>query len=83
MLHILSDKKRRKFYEENMGQIATVLFENDVENGLMHGFTQNYIRVVAQYDPLLINELKHVKLCSINDKGLVEVEEAETEIFVH
>jgi threonylcarbamoyladenosine tRNA methylthiotransferase MtaB len=83
MLHILSDKKRRKFYEENIGQTATVLFENDVENGLMHGFTQNYIRVVAQYDPLLINELKHVKLCSINNKGLVEVEEVETEIFIH
>jgi threonylcarbamoyladenosine tRNA methylthiotransferase MtaB len=41
----------------------------------MHGFTENYIRVTAQYDPLLINELKTVKLASINDKGLVEVEE--------
>lgn len=83
MLHILSDKKRRKFYEENLGQTATVLFENDVENGLMHGFTQNYIRVVAQYDPLLINELKKVKLSSINEKGLVEVEETESEVLIH
>ena len=73
--------KLSKSQWENIGRTATVLFENDVENGLMHGFTQNYIRVVAQYDPLLINELKHVKLCSINEKGLVEVEE--TEIFVH
>lgn len=75
MLHILSDKKRRRFYEENLGQQFTVLFENDIEDGNMHGFTENYIRVSAKYDPLLINELKPVRLNSINEKGLVEVEE--------
>ena len=48
MLHILSDKKRRRFYEENLQSDATVLFENDVENGMMHGFTENYIRVSAK-----------------------------------
>ncbi len=75
MLHILSDKKRRYFYEQNIGKTATVLFEQDVENGKMEGFTENYVRVVAKYDPLLINELKNVKLTSINTEGLVEVEE--------
>lgn len=80
MLHILSDKKRRRFYEENLGQQFTVLFENDIEDGQMHGFTENYIRVTAKYDPLLINELKPVKLIAINDKGLTEV--AETLEFV-
>ncbi|MBL0745454.1 tRNA (N(6)-L-threonylcarbamoyladenosine(37)-C(2))-methylthiotransferase MtaB [Chryseolinea lacunae] len=83
MLHILSDKKRRKFYEENLGREATVLFENDVEEGMMHGFTENYIRVVAQYDPILVNEVKRVKLLSIQAKGLVEVEEAMPEVHVH
>ncbi|MBT1700497.1 tRNA (N(6)-L-threonylcarbamoyladenosine(37)-C(2))-methylthiotransferase MtaB [Fulvivirgaceae bacterium PWU4] len=78
MLHILSDKKRRKFYEENLGSTATVLFENDVENGMMHGFTPNYVRVTAKYDPLLINELKSLQLISINEKGTVEVMEPET-----
>jgi threonylcarbamoyladenosine tRNA methylthiotransferase MtaB len=76
MLHILSDKKRRKFYEDNLGFITSVLFENDVEAGMMHGFTDNYIRVSAKYDPILINEMKRIKLVSINDKGLVEAEEA-------
>lgn len=80
MLHILSDKKRRKFYEENLGSTATVLFENDVENGMMHGFTPNYVRVTAKYDPLLINELKTLQLISINEKGTVEVMEQETVI---
>ncbi len=75
MLHILSDKKRRAFYEKNLNKSFTVLFENDVEDGLMHGFTENYIRVAATYDPLLINEMKQVVLTSINEKGHVEVEE--------
>ena len=75
MLHILSDKKRRKFYEENIGSEATVLFENDVENGMMHGFTENYIRVSAKYDPILINETKMVNLIGINVHGLMEVED--------
>jgi threonylcarbamoyladenosine tRNA methylthiotransferase MtaB len=83
MLHILSDKKRRKFYEDNLGATANVLFENDVENGLMHGFTENYIRVAAKYDPLLINEIKRVKLTSINSQGHVEAEEVDSEILAH
>ncbi|MBX2963368.1 MAG: tRNA (N(6)-L-threonylcarbamoyladenosine(37)-C(2))-methylthiotransferase MtaB [Cyclobacteriaceae bacterium] len=83
MLHILSDKKRRNFYQQNIGRTATVLFENDVENGLMHGFTENYIRVAAKYDPLLINELKTVNLTGINEIGLMEAEEPSIEVMVH
>ncbi|HEX6225635.1 MAG TPA: tRNA (N(6)-L-threonylcarbamoyladenosine(37)-C(2))-methylthiotransferase MtaB [Chryseolinea sp.] len=83
MLHILSDKKRRKFYEENLGREAVVLFENDVEDGMMHGFTENYIRVVAKYDPILVNELKRVRLHSIQKSGFVAVEEISTDVFVH
>ncbi|GAB4132364.1 MAG: tRNA (N(6)-L-threonylcarbamoyladenosine(37)-C(2))-methylthiotransferase MtaB [Raineya sp.] len=77
MLHILSDKKRRHFYEQNIGRTATVLFEQNEESGKMEGFTENYVRVVTQYDPLLINELKKVRLVGINAEGLVEVEELE------
>jgi threonylcarbamoyladenosine tRNA methylthiotransferase MtaB len=76
MLLSLSDKKRRAFYEWNAGREATVLFENDVENGQMHGFTENYVRISAKYDPLLINELKKVRLVGIHDNGLMAVEEA-------
>lgn len=83
MLHILSDKKRRKFYEDNLGTSATVLFENDIENGMMHGFTENYIRVTAKYDPLLINDLKTLRLISINEKGVVEVSETEPVMELH
>lgn len=77
MLHILSDKKRRAFYDSHLNSPFTVLFENDIEEGMMHGFTENYIRVAAKYDPLLINETKKVILTAINEKGTVDVEEAE------
>ena len=75
MLRVLSEKKRRKFYEENLGQTFTVLFEEDIEEGMMHGFTENYIRVAAKYDPMLINELKVVTLDSILADGNVGVTE--------
>ena len=83
MLHILSDKKRRKFYEDHIGGEFTVLFENDIENGMMHGFTENYIRVAANYDPVLINELKKVRLTGITEKGIMLAEELTVETLVH
>ncbi len=83
MLRSLSVKKRRHFYEENLNGEQTVLFENDIEDGMMHGFTENYIRVTAKYDPVLINELKNVKLIAVNEKCIVEVEEVEEEILIH
>lgn len=77
MLRILSEKKRRNFYTENLGKTFTVLFEEDIENGFIHGFTENYIRVAAKYDPMLINEVKQVTLDHINEHGNVEVREPE------
>jgi threonylcarbamoyladenosine tRNA methylthiotransferase MtaB len=83
MLHILSDKKRRAFYEENLSKEYTVLFENDIEDGKMHGFTENYIRVGARFDPLLLNELKKVRLNQISVNGAVDAEEVEILHTVH
>ena len=77
MLRILSEKKRRKFYEEHRGTEAVVLFENDIVEGKMHGFTDNYIRVSAKHDPLLINEIKQLQLTSINSSGTFDVAEKE------
>jgi threonylcarbamoyladenosine tRNA methylthiotransferase MtaB len=83
MLHILSDKKRRFFYEQHLGKEYPVLFEEGEGGEGMHGFTSNYIKVVAKYDPLLINDITWVRLTSINDQMEVEVEEAHKEILVH
>ncbi|NQW27677.1 MAG: tRNA (N(6)-L-threonylcarbamoyladenosine(37)-C(2))-methylthiotransferase MtaB [Flammeovirgaceae bacterium] len=73
----LSEKKKRFFYESQKNKIKIVLFEDDIEDNKMHGFTENYIRVTAKYDPLLINEPKKVVLSEINEKGLFEVKEVE------
>jgi len=75
MLHILSEKKKRAFYEANQNRTLTVLFENDVENGFMHGYTENYVRVKAKYDPILINELKEVRISSIDKDGIANADE--------
>ncbi|TDB67014.1 tRNA (N(6)-L-threonylcarbamoyladenosine(37)-C(2))-methylthiotransferase MtaB [Arundinibacter roseus] len=79
ILHSLSEKKKRAFYETQTDSSHVVLFENDVEDGHMQGFTENYVRVMARYDPLLINELKAVRLTQISANGLFEV--IDEEIF--
>lgn len=77
MLHILSEKKKRAFYESQIGRVSRVLFEEEIEDGYMQGWTENYVRVMAKYDPLLINEIKTVQLTGIAENGLVEVAEPE------
>ncbi len=82
MLHILSDKKKRYFYEQYLNTEREVLFENEENEGMMSGFTDNYIKVTAKYDPLLVNETKKVDLVAINDKLEVEVTEPQ-EVLIH
>ena len=83
MLHNLSDKKRRQFYQSQIGKTFTVLFEEDIEDGMMFGFTENYVRVKAKYDPMLINELRKITIANISAHCIAEVVEAEEEIFIH
>ncbi len=82
MLHILSDKKRRAFYDSQIGSIGEVLFEDDKKNGSMHGFTKNYVKVKAKYDPVMVNEIKRVRLVGLSADGEVEVEET-GEVLAH
>lgn len=81
-LRILSEKKKNQFYRNNLNQSFKVLFEMEEENGQMFGFTENYIKVQTDYDPLLVNEIVPVYLKDINPQGLVEVEEL-PEILKH
>lgn len=82
MLHILSEKKRRVFYQSQIGREEEVLFEGDHKEGFMHGFTKNYVKVKVKYDPVLVNELKAVKLEAILPDGDVSVIEA-VELLKH
>jgi threonylcarbamoyladenosine tRNA methylthiotransferase MtaB len=74
MLHILSDKKKRTFYEQNLGSERTVLFESEEENGVMHGFTENYVKVKIPFNENLINQFRKVRLTEIDRDGIVKVE---------
>lgn len=74
MLHILSDKKRRAFYETQMGRKGKVLFEEASTDGFMEGFSENYVRVRVPYDPLLINTIQPVRYKSLDEEGLMRAE---------
>ena len=71
-LHILSDKKKRAFYESNLGNTAIVLFENEENNGVMHGFTQNYVKVKTPYNPDLANTFCKIKMEEIDRDGVMK-----------
>lgn len=77
MLRSLSAKKRRQFYQGQLGTTRTVLFEGENKKGYIHGFTENYVKVKAPWDPALINTLHRVTLSEIDPDGLVRFREAE------
>ncbi len=74
MLHILSDKKKRSFYEQNIGSTRTVLFENEEDTGIMYGFTENYVKVKSAFDPTKINTFQTVRLTEIDRDGVMKCE---------
>jgi len=74
MLRILSAKKKRDFYEKNLGSTRTVLFEHDNKDGYIQGFTENYVKVKVQYDPGLRNQSIKVKLNEFAEDGNIHAE---------
>ncbi|NNJ89835.1 MAG: tRNA (N(6)-L-threonylcarbamoyladenosine(37)-C(2))-methylthiotransferase MtaB [Eudoraea sp.] len=71
MLRGLSVKKRRAFYESQLGSQRTVLFESENKKGYIYGFTENYVKVRSPWDPSLCNTLHEVELSEIDEEGIV------------
>ena len=71
MLRGLSAKKRRAFYENQLGNTVTVLFENENKEGYINGFTENYVKVKTPWNPELVNTLHTITLTEIDEDGLV------------
>lgn len=71
MLRGLSVKKRRAFYESQLGKTFEVLFEGENKEGYIHGFTENYVKVKTPWNPELVNTIHAVKLDNIDEDGLV------------
>ncbi|MCB9232683.1 MAG: tRNA (N(6)-L-threonylcarbamoyladenosine(37)-C(2))-methylthiotransferase MtaB [Bacteroidia bacterium] len=74
MLRILSEKKRRHFYEQFQGASRPVLFEGEAKDGFLQGFTDNYIRISTHYDPELINQIEPCLLTGFDENGNMTVE---------
>lgn len=70
-LRILSEKKRRVFYSKYIGQSAKVLMEEAEKGGVMHGFTENYIKVSMPYDASWVNTIVQVELGEFDEMGFL------------
>lgn len=82
MLRGLSVKKRRAFYESQLGSTRTVLFESENKEGYINGFTENYVKVKAPWNPELVNTLHTITLTEIDEDGLVRFDFVKTEAAV-
>ena len=69
MLRALSIKKRRAFYESQLGKRFKVLFEGENKGGYIEGFTENYIKVRTPWNPSLVNNFYEVELKKIDELG--------------
>lgn len=74
MLRGLSVKKRRAFYENQLGTHRNVLFESENKEGYIYGFTENYVKVKTPWNPDLVNTLHNVKLTKIDEDGAVRLD---------
>lgn len=74
ILHLLSDRKKRHFYEQNKGRIRTALIESEQDEGWMYGFTDNYVKVRIPFDLSLANKLVEVKLVKVNSDDSMDCE---------
>jgi threonylcarbamoyladenosine tRNA methylthiotransferase MtaB len=83
LLHILSEKKRRHFYQQFINSSRPILFEREIEEGNLFGFTDNYIKVTTPYDPLLVNEIRSFTLAEINGDNIVRLEPDEIPVTLH
>jgi threonylcarbamoyladenosine tRNA methylthiotransferase MtaB len=80
MLRSLSVKKRRFFYDQFTGHTREVLFENDIDNGQLYGFTDNYIRVAVAQEGSLVNEVRKVQMNGVGADGIMQGQLWETTI---
>jgi threonylcarbamoyladenosine tRNA methylthiotransferase MtaB len=72
MLTILSEKKKRAFYQKHIGENRLVLFEAHKDKSLISGFTDNYIKIEMPFEEGLVNTVAEVDLVEINHNGLVD-----------
>lgn len=70
-LHKLSDRKKSLFYTQNFGTVQQVLFESQNTNGMMSGWTGNYIKVSTPFNQSLVNQIVEIKLDRQDEGGFL------------
>ena len=75
MLRVLSAKKKRHFYEQQIGITRDVIFEAENKDGFMYGFTENYVRVKTPFQSSWINTIKKTELNQMDENGVFIFEE--------
>ncbi|MGC3976917.1 MAG: tRNA (N(6)-L-threonylcarbamoyladenosine(37)-C(2))-methylthiotransferase MtaB [Paludibacteraceae bacterium] len=65
-LHRLSDEKTKVFYQSQIGRKSKVLWEAKKEGDIMHGFTENYVRLQRPFEKNLINKMEDVVVAKDN-----------------
>lgn len=73
MLRILSEKKKMHFYRQFEGDNRSVLFEAHKDKNLISGFTDNYIKVEANFRDGLVNQVLEAELGRVNPEGSMEL----------
>jgi len=71
-LRILSTKKKRYFYETQLGREMNVLWEEEKQGENMQGFSENYVRFEAPYDASRVNIVERLRFENINESGLAK-----------
>ncbi len=67
MLRGLSVKKRQAFHESQLGRDFDVLLESGEENGMLSGFSGNYVRIAVPWNPRLEHTLQRVSAVEVAD----------------
>jgi len=74
IMQLLSEKKKMAFYESNKGSDAVVLWEKQNDSGVMHGFTENYLKVQADFKSDMVGQLTNVKLDYLSPEGFFQLD---------
>jgi len=69
LLRLLSASKKTSFYKNNIGTDYNVLFESENKNGLIEGYTENYIRVRKDWNKNLVGQIKKVRIEKVDSEG--------------
>ena len=80
MLQILSYKKKRAFYESQIGNKEQVLLEQENHDGFIHGFTSNYVKVKIPFDSSLVNSVQNIEMTGLDRDGLMLVNILDEEV---